>query len=144
MMTRNITSGTVRLVNLTPHPITLQLVDGAGQHFPVTLPPDGRVPRVEVFRDQVAVLGYTPTPDSYRVLDQAGDPADLIIPVRQTSTGAITGLPDPEPGVLYIVSRMVAEAAPEREDLVFPDELLRDGEGRVVACTSLGRIWRIA
>jgi hypothetical protein len=38
--------------------------------------------------------------------------------VRTSATPVIVGLPDPEPGVLLIVARPVAEADPHRDDLV--------------------------
>ncbi|HLU45236.1 MAG TPA: hypothetical protein VKZ67_09500, partial [Natronosporangium sp.] len=47
---------------------------------------------------------------------------------------------DQQPGVLLIVSRMVAEAAPHRRDLVIPHGLLRDSQGRVVGCAGFGQV----
>ena len=47
-------------------------------------------------------------------------------------------LPEPEPGTLYITSRAVAEHFPDRTDLVWPDGLVRDAEGAVVAARRLG------
>lgn len=41
-------------------------------------------------------------------------------------------LPAPQPGVAYIVSRVVAEAARGRDDLFIVDDAVRDGEGRIV------------
>ena len=51
-------------------------------------------------------------------------------------------LPDPVPGVLLIVSRMVAEHTAGRDDLVFPDDLVRDESGAVTGCRRLGRTVR--
>jgi hypothetical protein len=41
---------------------------------------------------------------------------------------------------LYIVSRVVAEAARDRDDLVVPDNVIRDDQGRVIACRALARV----
>lgn len=42
--------------------------------------------------------------------------------------------------VLFIVSRVVAEAAKDRDDLLIPDDVARDEEGRVIGCRALARI----
>jgi hypothetical protein len=49
----------------------------------------------------------------------------------ETSLGEITGLPEPEDGVTYIVSRVVKEAS-DRDDLVCVGELIRDHNGKVI------------
>ena len=59
------------------------------------------------------------------------------IPLSRPSHGEVTGLPEPVPGVLLIVSRTVQQASP-REDLVVPTGLIRDEAGRLIGCTSLG------
>jgi len=107
----------MRIINLTPHPITV-----AG----LTIEPDGRVPRLrEETRTvgQVEVDGHT-------------------LPVTETVLGELEGLPEPADGVIYVVSRLVAEAAPHREDLYFPGRLVRDQAGRVVGAESLARLPR--
>src|SRR5690606_28519365 len=109
--------GRMRIINLTPHAVT---IDG------VTFPPDGRIPRLrEETREvgQIEVDGHT-------------------LPVTETVLGELEGLPDPADGVIYIVSRLVAEAAPARDDLYFPGRLLRDEAGRVVGAESLARLPR--
>ena len=106
---------TVRIINLTPHTVTI-----AG----LSVPPDGRIPRL---REETRTVGHVEV-DGH------------TLPVTETTLGALEGLPDPEDGVAYIVSRMVAEAAPHRHDLYFPGRLLRDSEGRVVGAASLARL----
>ena len=54
--------------------------------------------------------------------------------------GAVEGLPDPEEGVVWIVSRVVAEAAKERDDLLVTDDAVRDDQGRIIGCRALARI----
>ena len=61
------------------------------------------------------------------------------VPVRAVRTGGVANLPGPRPGVVFLVSRLLALALPERSDLVFPFGEIRDGEGRIVAVESLGR-----
>lgn len=46
-------------------------------------------------------------------------------------------LPDEQEGVVYIVSRITAEALPERTDLRMVDGTVRDESGRIIGCTGL-------
>ena len=61
------------------------------------------------------------------------------VPVRDVQTGDVADLPDPSPGVVFLVSRVLALALPERGDLLFPFGEIRDDAGRIVAVESLGR-----
>lgn len=46
-------------------------------------------------------------------------------------------LPEPRPDTVYVTSRVVAEHFPERADLAWSDDLVRDEHGEVVAAHSL-------
>lgn len=107
---------TARVVNCTPHAITV-----AG----VTIPPSGVIPRVQEWVEQIAILA-----------SEGG----TEIPLTRTRLGDLVGLPDPEPGTWYVVSRMTAEAAPEREDLLIPGKQIRDDQGRICGAESLSRL----
>lgn len=61
--------------------------------------------------------------------------ADVLL-IRRTY-GAVTGLPEPQPGVMYIVSAIVRQRLPERTDLATPVRLVRDGQGGVIGCRAL-------
>ncbi|QPL06691.1 hypothetical protein ID810_10340 [Actinomyces respiraculi] len=61
----------------------------------------------------------------------------LPLAVGATWQGIDPPLPDPRPGVLYVTSRVVAEHHPNRTDLVWPDDLVRDAAGQVVAARRL-------
>lgn len=116
----------MRLINLTPHEVTIALPDGRM----ITIPPSGRVARVSTVQE---IIGTVETPDGY------------AIPVVETRFGEIDGLPEPEDGTIYIVSSLVAQAvAGRREDVMAPDTgptALRDGDGRILAVRRL-QIWR--
>jgi hypothetical protein len=111
------------IINLTPHTVTI--VDDAGGNL-VTIEPSPLGPaRVTMLPDQ-----------------QYGHAAygDMRVPLVISSTSrVIENLPDPVPGRLIIVSRMVVEAAAGRADLVVPHDTVRDERGQVVACRSLAR-----
>ena len=100
-------------VNLTPHALNIHALEEV-----VTLPPSGEVARVSTTE--------TPGPE-------VGG-----IPTTITSLGEVTGLPAPKAGAVYIVSGMVASAAP-REDVMSPGPLVRDESGRPIGCRGLRR-----
>jgi len=46
-------------------------------------------------------------------------------------------LPEPQDGVLIVVSGVVALAASDRHDLLVPAEVKRDDDGQTIGCCSL-------
>lgn len=108
----------MELVNLTPHPVSIQPVDGPVFELPTAGPPA----RVVVSLDD---LGTITT-------------GGLQVRVTRTpSEGDVVGLPEPVQGRYLVVSRVVASACPHRDDLLFPDELIRDQDGKVIGCAAL-------
>lgn len=116
------TEATPTLVNLTPHPVLIQ----TGSGVTVRIPPSGRVVRCPAKPDRV--LG---------TVQIDGHPVPLVI---NDVTRTVPGLPEPEEGVLFVVSRLVALAAPQRRDMVFPHDPVRDGTGRTAACRALAQV----
>jgi len=105
----------MKLINLTPHSITLHGVGGA-----ITVPPSGAIARLAVTRvelDPVLVDG-------------------VALSVSRPSMGPVSGLPPESDGVVYIVSAMVADAV-RRRDVASPGELIRDGAGVIVGAKGL-------
>lgn len=63
------------------------------------------------------------------------------IDITETTFGEVFGLPEEVLGIRYIVSRIVAEAVKgKREDCFIVSETIRNEEGRIVGCKSLGRV----
>ena len=60
--------------------------------------------------------------------------------VSEGSFGETTGLPDAHPGVINIVSRIVAEANPERDDLLMVHDTVRDDDGNIIGCKGFSRL----
>jgi len=60
--------------------------------------------------------------------------------IRFTKTvfGEPEGLPEFKIGIYYIVSQLVKSALPNRVDLLVPAEVVRDSEGTIIGCRSLG------
>lgn len=109
----------VRILNLTAHDIRLY----EGDEVVMTWPRSGVVARIRE--------SATPLP--------AIDTTDGPVPrVRAAYEDQVEGLPDPDPGVGYIVSRVLA-AAISRADLFFPWGEVRDGDGQIVGCRALGQ-----
>jgi hypothetical protein len=107
------------LVNLTPHEVVL--VQGETH---LVVPPSGTIARAATTRQQVAVL----------------DVDGSTIPVNRVVFGQVENLPGPVEGVWYIVSSIVAQALPERQDLLVPDDTVRDESGRIIGARALAHI----
>lgn len=103
-------------INLTPHPVNV--VDGEDRAV-LTIQPEPTPARVAT---TTSVVG---THDG--------------VPIIETAFGEVTDLPEPQAGTLYVVARLVIQAAPDRTDLVAPGDLVRDGEGRIVGCRNFSR-----
>jgi hypothetical protein len=110
----------MRLVNLTPHPVTLF----HGDHRRV-LPvggPFARVTRTVVGEADHEVHGL----GAVRLVDVVAG-AD------------VAELPPPTPGVGYVVAQLTALASPDRDDLYFPWDEVRDGSGKLLGVRGLAR-----
>lgn len=119
----------MRIVNLCPHAIDLLLDDGRQ----VVIRPAGRPARVLVSRAPVEECKLEP-------VGSDGGQAPVTVPVSISRYGEVVDLPSPSPEVCYVVSYPVAHACPQRDDLLIPDDLVRNERGVVVACRSLTRI----
>lgn len=97
------------LINLTPHSIK---VIGHEE-----IPASGLVARVSMKTEPDGVIAGFPT--SY------------------TEYGEVENLPEIE-GVSFIVSKMIRDACPDRADIFYPAELVRDDKGNIIGCKSLG------
>ena len=115
----------MKLINLTPHDITLKINDN---EF-LTIPPSGKVARV------------SSTPG--KKLDLPLMPVDTFGP---SSFGEVEDLPSVEAGTGLIVSSLVAAQCTERRDVFSPGTGPHDGaireRGRIVAITRLIRAFR--
>lgn len=101
------------LINLTPH--RLDIVDADGNV--VSVPPSGQVARVAQTREQRGTIDG--------------------LAVTYSTFGQVEGLPEPQDGVIYVVSGLVLAAVPDRADVFAPGEAVRDSEGRVIGARGL-------
>lgn len=131
------------VVNLTPHTINFILPynyevgrDEMGipeystydKTFSVS--PSGMVARCKTERQII---------DSIQT-EEIDDGWEITIPITSTKFGEVEGLPQPQERTIYIVSSLVAQACKDREDIFIPDDVVRDDEGKIIGCRSLGRI----
>ena len=103
------------IVNLTPHEISIVHPDGGV----TTLPPSGKVARV----------GSIVEPDGH--FDG--------VPLFTTTYGGVSYLPDPQEGVIFVVSQQTCAACPGRGDLYHPASLIRNDAGQIIGCNGLSR-----
>ena len=99
-----------KIINLTPHTINVVLEDRT----------------IEIPSSGVARCSQTTVP----VGEING------IPLTATTFGEVIDLPEPTEDTLFIVSRLIMSACPERNDLLCPNELVRDEEGKIIGCKS--------
>ena len=114
----NLNMNETNIVNLTPHKITLC---GSDKRALIEIPPSGNIARVETRSERIGSISVN----------------GIEIPVSRTQFGAVTGLPEPQPGTAYIVSLAVRTAVPQRADVFSPGELVRGPDGQPVGCLGL-------
>ena len=102
-------------VNLTPH--ALNVFDGDVEVL--TIAPSGTVARCT----------------QKDVLDTELDGVKIF----KQEFGDVVDLPEPQNGVMFVVSRLVASAAVGRDDLLVPGALKRNDQGQPVGCMGLAR-----
>lgn len=102
-------------INLTPHDITI-ITESGNSVFPAT----GKVARVKV--------------ESKEIGNVAG------IPVMKNFYSDVEGLPDTNEGTYYLVSKIVADAVPYRNDVLIPNDSVRDENGRIIGCRNFAHI----
>lgn len=112
----------MNIVNLTPHALNLMPEGPDGPT--VTIPPSGQVARCAVDRVQVNTVAVD----------------GIAVPVNQTRFGEVSNLPDPQPDTIFVVSALVAQAVPDRQDVFITDDAVRDEQGRIIGCKALAHI----
>lgn len=109
---------TTQIINLTPHAVNI--VDNSDS-VAITIPASGNVARCSQTIDIIGNITLN----------------SVDIPISSSSYGEVVDLPAPQDNTYYIVSRLVMSACPARQDLLVPNDLVRDEAGRVIGCRSL-------
>ena len=106
------------IINMTPHALKIQKIDGSFVELPK--PVEGTlVPR-------------------RAVKSEAGESIHGLA-VSKTVFGEVQDLPEEIKDTIYVVSRLVLDGAPHRQDLFSPGELLRDNNGAVIGAKGLAQ-----
>ena len=107
----------MKFLNLTPHDLCI-VNGGRSVHLSV----DGPAPRLEVLRESLGILQMENTE----------------VGIVRSTMGKPLGLPDPQQGIILIVSALVAEhpVVAHRIDLAYPGEAIREN-GKIVGAHGL-------
>ena len=103
-----------KIINLTPHAVNI--VDKEGKI-------------IKIFEPAGIVARCT---QSTKIVGNIED-----IPISQSVFGEVIDLPSQEKNTFFIVSRLVLSACKDRDDLLVPNELVRDENGNIIGCKSL-------
>lgn len=129
-----------RIVNLTPHAITIVSTSGEVEILPEPTP--ARVSSAPGKQLQSTGCGCDAGCDAcggeFSVPLTAGGAALMAAP----TWGEVEGLPEPQEGTIYVVSSLVAARCAGRRDVFSPgtgpnDGCVRDEKGRIVGVTRL-------
>lgn len=129
--------------NLTPHAVQIFVADDAGEV--VGSVGFGRAARTATFR-QVAELASEGNARASQSDVTVGDieVEGMNVPVVRTEFGATVDLPEPEEGVMLVVSMITATAARatgrSTEDLLLTSNPVRDETGRILGCTQFAAV----
>lgn len=114
------TNRPLRLINLTTHPVVVQV------------------------GDDTPIASWPASGTFARIMEDVAAPAPMdtdqgFVPVSQVRyADTVDGLPGKVSGTAYLVSRVLAAAVP-RDDLYFPLDEVRDATGRIIGCRALGQ-----
>lgn len=107
----------MKIINLTPHAINFLREDNS---VLATIEPSGTIARAAQTRERVSEVNG--------------------IVVNQCSYGAVTGLPDPQPETIYLVSALTAQACRNRSDVFIVDDAVRNESGQIIGCRAIAHI----
>ena len=105
----------MEIVNLTPHPVRIVGIEGKE----IEIKPSGVIARVTTKKEKVGEI----------------EVEGIKVPIYKTIWGEVEGLPESD-GRIYIVSSVVASRLRGREDVVVPDDFVRDERGNIIGAKS--------
>lgn len=96
---------------------------------------------ITMYREDGTTILFAPESESARCVATTVKVGEIDgITITKTTFGETTGLPSYSPNCYCIVSRLVAEANPQRTDLLIVNETVRDDAGRIIGCKSLATL----
>ena len=109
------TQENIKLVNLTPHSININTINGIVTIHPYKI---HNLPRVIINRTNHSTI-------------------DNIAIFTNSTNNIVENIPPIIPGTIYIVSALVRINLPTRKDIFSPGNLIRDAKGNVIGCDGL-------
>ena len=117
----------MEVINLTPHDVNVVNADG---NITATYVRSGVVARVTTVKEVCGTIAR-----------REHDAVGTII--KRVKYGSVENLPEPDGETTYIVSMVVAQACPGRNDLVCPDTapdaVVRDDNGQIIGVKNFAR-----
>jgi hypothetical protein len=107
------------LLNYTPHEVCIIWKDSDGNEQDLRIPPQPEPIRLDEIDTDLPAGGWIP------------------FAIRRYGS---SNLPTYQPGVILIVSHMVASQFPTRMDLCYPAADIRNDKGQVIGTTKLCRV----
>lgn len=123
------------IINCTPHDVAIYRTSGCYMRDGCLYRRDDEIEFPQPFRTYPAAA----EPARVNFAQTYAGMADGILVFRWVPD-EIVNLPEPKPGTYYIVSKIVAQAMPAREDLIFPGTVVRDADGHIVGCIDFSRV----
>lgn len=114
------------IINLTPHTVRLEKENGEFIEFI----PSGIVARIST---EYGKLSNFPSLNKNLEKNLKGSGINFIY----TEFSDPINLPEESMDKIYIVSAILKNALPDRNDLVVPADLIRDEKGNVIGCRAL-------
>ncbi len=108
------------LINLTPHPVNYMDEDN---QVIFTLEKCENPPRLSQETIKLESIQF----DKH------------LVNVTGTKFGETQNLPESKDGVYLVVSRLVLSANPERQDLLVPNDIVRNEKGHIIGCKSFAK-----
>ena len=109
----------VKVINCTPHDVVI--ISESGN---ITFERSGIIPRLKEVQQKINSINSN----------------GIEIDIMKKSFLEPEGLPEPQENTIFIVSALVAGAIKNRDDLVIPNDTVRDDQGRIVGCKNLAKI----
>lgn len=123
------------IINCTPHDVDIYTPSGCYMRDGCLYRRDDEIE----FPQPVRTYPAAKEPTRAIFAQKVEDMADGFL-VYRWFPEEVVNLPEPEPDTYYIVSKMLAQACPERKDLIFPGTVVRDTDGHIVGCVDFSRV----
>ena len=120
------------LVNLTPHELNIHIPEMLIDDF---LRPGGWDEVIKEF-----IMNVPPSGIITRIVEKTEISTrcpSYLVQTRAIRFSGLKDLPDPKPNTIFVTSRIVGEKTKTRKDVFFPGELIRDTDGKIIACEGL-------